>query len=145
MDIVYWSYILSVHVFFSRPPNSWCCNGISGVDNCLEDFERQALESAAHQPRLWKRYMYIHVDGTHTVLVKTHAQEFTDHLNSIDYDIKCMTEEKVITHIVSSEEVNIGTRTERALLDTWSVINDDGSIIRRSIWTSIYNLIAITR
>ena len=34
------------------------------------------------------------------------------------------------THTVSNEEVNISTRTERtvAFLDTWSLINDDGSI-----------------
>ena len=41
-----------------------------------------------------------------------------------------MTEGEVTTHTVNNETVNIGTRTERALafLDTWSVINDDGSI-----------------
>ena len=64
------------------------------------------------------------------VLVKTHAQEFTAHLNSIDDDMKWTTEGEVITHRVSNEDLNIGTRTERAMafLDTWLVINDDGSI-----------------
>ena len=46
----------------------------------IEDFERQTLESAANPPRWWKWY----VDNTHTVLVKTYAQGFTDHLNSTD-------------------------------------------------------------
>ena len=54
----------------------------------MKDFERRPLESAAHPPRWWKRY----IDDTHTVFVKTNAQEFTDHLNSIDGDIKKTTE-----------------------------------------------------
>ena len=65
-----------------------------------------------------------YIDDTHTVLVKTHALDFPDHLNSRDDDIKWTTEGEVTTR---NEEVNIGTRTERALafLDTWSVINED--------------------
>ena len=53
--------------------------------------------------------------------MKAHAQVFTDHLNSIDDHIKWMTEGDVIKRTQSEEEVNIGTRTERALalLDTW--------------------------
>ena len=91
----------------------------------MEVFERRVFESAAHPPRWWKRY----ADDTHTVLVKTHVQKFADHLNSID-DIKWTTELEVTTHTLSSEEVNISTRTERALafLVTWSVISDDGLI-----------------
>ena len=53
----------------------------------MEDFERRVLESAVHPPRWWKQC----VDGIHTVLVKIHAQEFTDHLKSIDDDIKWTT------------------------------------------------------
>ena len=92
----------------------------------MEYLERRALESALHPPPWWKWY----ADDTHMVLVKTHAQEFTDHLNRIDDHINWATEGEVTTHTVSNEEVYIGTRTKRALafLDTWSVINDDGSI-----------------
>ena len=44
-----------------------------------------------------------YIDDTHMVLVKTHdAQEFTDHINSIDDDIKWMTEGKVSTHTQSA-------------------------------------------
>ena len=41
-----------------------------------------------------------------------------------------MTEGEVTTHTLSNEEVNIGTRTERAMafLDIWSVINGYSSI-----------------
>ena len=53
---------------------------------------------------------------TQMVLVKTHVQELTDHLNSIDDDIKWTTEVEVTIHTVSNEELNIGTRTERALV-----------------------------
>ena len=51
-------------------------------------------------------------------------------MNSIDDNIKWMTEVEVITHTKSEKNVNIGTRTERALvfLDTWSVVNEDGSV-----------------
>ena len=84
--------------------------------------------------RLWNLQRTHRAGGngndTHMVLVETHAQEFTDHLNTIDDDIKSRTEGEVTTHTVSNEEVNISTRTEReqAFLDTWSVINGDGSI-----------------
>ena len=61
----------------------------------------------------------------HAVLVKTHAHDFTDHLNSIYDDIKCTTEGEVtIMHTQSNDEVNIGTKTNKAyrsnahLLDT---------------------------
>ena len=56
----------------------------------MEDFERWVLESVAHPPCWWKQY----VDNTHTVLLKTHTQEFTDHLNNINDDIKWTTEWK---------------------------------------------------
>ena len=42
-------------------------------------------------------------------------QEFTDHMNSIDEDIKWTTEREVTSHTQNEEEVNIDTRTERAL------------------------------
>ncbi len=36
----------------------------------------------------WKRY----VDDTYTVLKKAYAQDFSDHLNTVDDDIKWTTE-----------------------------------------------------
>ena len=39
----------------------------------------------------WKRC----VDNTHTILKKVHAQAFTDHLPSMDKDIKWTTEGEV--------------------------------------------------
>ena len=35
------------------------------------------------------------MDDTHTVLTKIHSQEFTDHFNSVDDNIKWMTEGEV--------------------------------------------------
>ena len=83
--------------------NNFVFNNMYNIYN-FTCFVRWMLESAAHPPRWWKRY----VDGAHTVLVKTPAQE--------------------LTH--SNEEVNIDTRTEKALafLITWSVIIENGSI-----------------
>ena len=67
---------------------------------------------------------------THTVLLKAHAQRFTDHLNSIDDNIKLTTGGDIIAHKPGDEEENTITKSERALafLDTWSVVNVDGSI-----------------
>ena len=54
----------------------------------MESFEQKAFATAPHQPRCWRRY----VDDTHTILKKFHSQEFTDHLNWVDDDIKWATE-----------------------------------------------------
>ena len=60
------------------------------------------------------------------------AQESTDHMNSIDEDIKWTAKMEVPSHTQNEEEVNIDTRTERALafliLNIWSVVKEDGSI-----------------
>ena len=88
----------------------------------MEDFEARALSSAPHLTRWWRRY----VDDTHTFLKKEWAQEFTDHLNSIDDDIKWTTEGEVVEEIGSGEE----KREERssAFLDTKAVIVEERKI-----------------
>ena len=82
----------------------------------MEDFEQKALATAAHPPTWWRRYLI-------QKLKKAYTQEFTDHLNSIDDDIKWTTEGEVETH---PEDNN--TERARAFLDIWSVINEDGTI-----------------
>ena len=66
---------------------------------------------------------------THTVLLKAHAQEFTD-LKSIDDNVKWTTEGEFITDRLREEGENIITRTEQALvsLDTGVVVDGEGSI-----------------
>ena len=76
----------------------------------MEYLERLAIESAPHPPLWWFRY----VDDTHCKLKKEYAQEFTDHLNSLDPDIKFTTE--------GEEESSL------AFLDTLTVRQPDGSI-----------------
>ena len=90
----------------------------------MENFEQIALAKAENPPRWWKRY----VDDTYTVLRKDQAQKFTDYLNTVDKDIKWMTEGEVVKDIEGLEN-----RTERGLafLDTLSVINEDGTIKTR--------------
>ncbi|XP_070550371.1 uncharacterized protein [Ptychodera flava] len=73
-----------------------------------------AIATAPHPPLWWFRY----VDDTHTKLKKCHAQEFTDHLNTLDPDIKFTTE---------GEE-----NRSLAFLDTLSVVQVDGSINLKS-------------
>ena len=53
----------------------------------MEDYERQALESAAHPLHLLKWYVG-----------DTHIQVFTDHLNGINDNIKWKTEGEVTIH-----------------------------------------------
>ena len=73
---------------------------------------------------------------THTVLKKIHLQEFTDHLNSVDDDIKWTTEDEVemkapLEGSATAGEEDTPVRVERALafLDTWTVVvESDGSI-----------------
>ena len=76
----------------------------------MEDFEQKAIKSAPHPPLWWYRF----VDDTSTKLKKQYAEEFTNHLNSLDPDIKFTTE---------GEE-------DRALafFDTYTVIQPDGSL-----------------
>ena len=77
----------------------------------MEDFEQKAIRTAANPPTWWRRY----VDDTHTKLKKAHSQQFTDHLNNIDDDIKWTTEPEVTIPTGDQD-----TDTERALafLDT---------------------------
>jgi len=54
----------------------------------LEDLEQRALQTAPHPPGWWFRY----VDDTHCKIKRCFAHEFTEHLNSLDPDIKFTTE-----------------------------------------------------
>ncbi|XP_072041390.1 uncharacterized protein [Amphiura filiformis] len=50
----------------------------------MERFEKEALNSAPCPPKIWLRY----VDDTFVVLKTDKIQEFTDHINNVDTDIK---------------------------------------------------------
>ncbi|XP_072017510.1 uncharacterized protein [Amphiura filiformis] len=65
------------------------CSPLS-ADAYMEYFESQALTSAPHTPRVWKRY----VDDTFVVIKTVHIEEFTDHINNIDPNIKFTREEE---------------------------------------------------
>ncbi|XP_078582762.1 uncharacterized protein LOC144865701 isoform X2 [Branchiostoma floridae x Branchiostoma japonicum] len=76
----------------------------------LEHLEQRALRTAPHPPLWWYRY----VDDTHTKLKKTYADEFTDHLNSLDPDIKFTFEKE--------------ENRSLAFLDTLTTVQEDGSL-----------------
>ena len=97
----------------------------------MEDFEQKALATSQYSPEWWRRY----VDDTHTVLKKAHSQQFTDHLNSIDDDIKWTTEGEEIKETTLEGEGTPTVTKERCLafLDTVTVVDDE-----RNIKTRVY-------
>ena len=76
----------------------------------MEHFESIALSTAPHPPGWWYRY----VDDTHTKQKVAHVQEFTEHLNKLDPDIKFTMEKEENGRL--------------AFLDTNTVRSTDGTI-----------------
>ena len=97
----------------------------------MEDLEQRAIRSALHPPEWWKRY----VDDVHAKILKTYEDEFLEHLNSIDSDIKWTAEKeaKLPTNQNAAELESTEVRSERALafLDSWSIVNDNGTVKTR--------------
>ena len=60
------------------------------VNAYMEYFEKRALDSAPHTPRIWKRY----VDDTFCVIKSAYIDEFTDHINNQYRNIKFTREEE---------------------------------------------------
>ena len=54
----------------------------------MEQFEKEALETAPHPPSLWKRF----VDDTFVILEAKYKDEFFHHINSLDTNIKFTAE-----------------------------------------------------
>ena len=56
----------------------------------MEEFEVGALNTTANKPELWLRY----VDDTYVIIHKDHVEDFSDHINSRDANIKFTREEE---------------------------------------------------
>ena len=54
----------------------------------MEKFEKEALATAPHPPSLWKRY----VDDTFVIQEERYKNEFFQHINSTDDNIKFTAE-----------------------------------------------------
>ena len=54
----------------------------------MEKFEKEALDIDPHPPSLWKRY----VDDTSVIQEEQHKEEFFQHINSVDPNIKFTAE-----------------------------------------------------
>ena len=54
----------------------------------MENFEKEALETAPHSQSLWKRFL----DDTFVILESQHKDEFSHHINSLDDNIKFTAE-----------------------------------------------------
>ena len=60
----------------------------------MENFEVKAIRSASYPSPVWMRYL----DDTCVVIEREHAQQFTDHINSLDPHIKFTNDpEKEVT------------------------------------------------
>ena len=77
----------------------------------MEQFEKEALETAPHPPSLWKRF----VDDTLVILEAKYKDEFFHHINSLDTNIKFTAE-------TSKADGSI------PFLDTWITPQRDGSL-----------------
>ena len=77
----------------------------------MEQFEKEALETAPHPPSLWKRF----VDDTFVILEDKYKDEFFQHLNSLNTNIKFTAE-------TSKADGSI------PFLDTWITPQRDGSL-----------------
>ncbi|XP_045207081.1 uncharacterized protein LOC123559389 [Mercenaria mercenaria] len=76
----------------------------------MEHFESLALSTAPHPPGWWFRY----VDDTYIKQMRQYVDEFTDHINSIDPDIKFTIEK--------------GDNGSLAFLDTNTIRLSDGHL-----------------
>ena len=100
----------------------------------MEYFEQQALAMAQPMQRLWRCY----VDDTYTIMKKAHAQEFTEYLNTVDTDVRWMTEGEVETMVTKGmDEEIVCDSVERA-----SVIYPEGlvktKVVRKETHTNQY-------
>ena len=77
----------------------------------MEQFEKEALETAPHPPSLWKRF----VDDTFVIIEDQYKDEFFQHLNSLHTNIKFTAE-------TSKADGSI------PFLDTWITPQRDGSL-----------------
>ena len=99
------TYYLQIHgAAMGSPVSPIVCNLY------MEHFESLALTTALHPRGWWLRY----VDDTHTKQLKEYVDELTDHINSIDPDIK---------FTIEKEE-----NGSLAFLDTNTVRQPDGSL-----------------
>ena len=77
----------------------------------MEQFEKEALETAPHPPSLWKRF----VDDTFVIIEDQFKDEFFHHLNSLNTNIKFTAETSKADGSIS-------------FLDTWITPQRDGSL-----------------
>merc|ERR1711994_928145 len=77
--IQYGVYYIQIHgAAMGSPVSPIVCNLF------MEDLEQRAIETALHPPFWWYRY----VDDTHSKHKRNQVDEFTEHLNSLEDDIK---------------------------------------------------------
>ena len=55
----------------------------------MEAFERKAIATALHPPRVWRKY----VDDTWVIQQQEHQQQFLQHINTVDVSIQFTVEE----------------------------------------------------
>ena len=96
----------------------------------MEEFEKKALESARNPPYLWMRY----VDDTFVVIHEYYIEEFTNHINSIDPNIKFTIEPEkdgripfLDTEILLNDDASLSTKVYRKPTHTDQYLNWDSN------------------
>ena len=92
----------------------------------MEEFEAKAIRTALNPPAVWLRY----VDDTFVKIREYFVNEFTEHLNSIDENIKFITEPE--------------TEGKLPFLDSCTTLNDDG-FVPAVTWPQRINLIRLMK
>ena len=80
------TYFVFQEVFYEHTKGAAMGSPISPIvaNIFMEAFEKRAIETALHPPRIWKRY----VDNTFVLQDKAHKEEFLQHINTVDPSIQ---------------------------------------------------------
>ena len=121
------TYFVFQEVFYEQTKGADMGSPISPIvaNIFMEAFEKKAIETALHPPRIWKRYVH----DTFVLQDQAHKEEFLQHINTVDHSIQFTLEK-------AKEDGSI------PFLDTIIRLEADGTftigVYRKPIHTDLY-------